>query len=92
MVPYLLYSSAAHKPVYNCLTLVAKGSGLPELHGNIFGRAVLGKPPPSEHCTESRLKHKCKCEKVLLVWSLSQRDILQVSCTSIDLRKCFQEM
>lgn len=42
----------------DCLMLVAKEAGIPELHGNVtVGKTVLGRPPHPGHCTDSRLKH-----------------------------------
>ena len=42
----------------NLLALVASGACIPESHGTVTMReTVLGRLPPTRHCTDSRLKH-----------------------------------
>jgi len=43
---------------FDILSLVAKGAGIPELHGNVaIGKIVLGSIPSPGHCTDSSVKN-----------------------------------
>ena len=42
----------------DCLALLTKRAGIPELHGTVtIRKTVLSRPPTPGHCTDSRLKH-----------------------------------
>lgn len=58
----LLKPSSLQKPhegmPLDCLTLVAKKTGIPELHRTItIGKTIVGSPPPPGNCADSKLKH-----------------------------------
>lgn len=51
-------TQSIQETLLDCLTMLARAVGIPELHRTVtIGEIVIGRPSPSRHCIDRKLKH-----------------------------------